>query len=79
MIDAAIDSKKAVPSDTDSTAQNTSNDNIASESINDGFMGGDGQAKEDTRKGTYFFLNEEHPVTEKRGVYFVGMSKEGKY
>lgn len=77
MIDAAIDSKKAVPPSQDGTASN--HDHLANESIDEVGNGGESQAKEDTRKGTYFFLNEEHPVTEKRGVYFVGMSKEGKY
>ena len=44
MIDAAIDSKKAVPPSQDGTT--SLNDNIASEIINDGGDGGDGQADE---------------------------------
>lgn len=77
-LDAAMESKKAVlPSEDGRTAPLESD--LATESVDHGINNSEHQAKEDTRKGTYFFLNEEHPVTEKRGVYFVGMSKEGKY
>ncbi|TQC99995.1 DUF927 domain-containing protein [Moraxellaceae bacterium AER2_44_116] len=77
MIDAAIDSKKAAPSSEESAAANTppvSSSDSVSESTTQA-----NQAKEDTQKGTYFFLNEDNTVAEKRGVYFVGISKEGKY
>ena len=78
-IDAAIDSKKAASFDEKDAAINTppvsSHDSLAlAESTTQAT-----QAKEDTQKGTYFFLNEDNTVAEKRGVYFVGISKEGKY
>ena len=45
MIDEAIHTKKAVPPSEDGTAPNS--DNVASESIDDGLGGGDGQESED--------------------------------
>ena len=67
-IDAAIDSKKAASFDEKDAAINTppvsSHDSLAlAESTTQAT-----QAKEDTQKGTYFFLNEDNTVAEKRGV-----------